>query len=165
MDACEAQGVEVPTWSSDGGFVTITFKRPFFKANTIETNGEDNRTSKQDNLRSTTAQVQKMILSMDESYMTMSKIMENMGFKHRTSFRENYFLPALEDGAIELLYPEQPNHPKQQYRLTEATKEWLNNNSVLSKSQKSTAGLNGFPTSEGKPAPARERRFEPLEVF
>ena len=102
---------------------------------------------------------------MDESYMTMSKIMENMGFKHRTSFRENYFLPVLEDGAIELLYPEQPNHPKQQYRLTEATKEWLNSNSDLSKSQKSTAGLNGFSTSEGKPAPARERRFEPLEVF
>ena len=47
----------MPTWSSDGGFVTITFKRPFFKANTIETNGEDNRTSKRDNLRSTTAQV------------------------------------------------------------------------------------------------------------
>ena len=26
MDACEAQGVEAPTWESDGGFVTITFK-------------------------------------------------------------------------------------------------------------------------------------------
>lgn len=145
MDACEAQGVEAPTWSSDGGFVTITFKRPYFKTSMIETEKEDNRTSKQGNLRSTSAQpplkfrpcsaqVQKMILSMDESYMTMSKIMENMGFKHRTSFRENYFLPALEDGAIELLYPEQPNHPKQQYRLTEAAKEWLNNNSDLSKS-------------------------------
>lgn len=70
---------------------------------------------------------------MDESYMTMSKIMENMGFKHRTSFRENYFLPALEDGAIELLYPELPNHPKQQYRLTETAKEWLKNNSDLFK--------------------------------
>lgn len=28
MDACKAQGVEAPTWRSDGGFVTITFKRP-----------------------------------------------------------------------------------------------------------------------------------------
>lgn len=28
MDACKAQGVEVPTWRSDGSFVTITFKRP-----------------------------------------------------------------------------------------------------------------------------------------
>lgn len=28
MDACKEQGVEAPTWRSDGGFVTITFKRP-----------------------------------------------------------------------------------------------------------------------------------------
>lgn len=145
MDACQAQGVEAPTWSSDGGFVTITFKRPNFASGTTKTDKEDKKATKEDKYRSTSAQpplkfrpysaqVQKMILSMDESYMTMSKIMENMGFKHRTSFRENYFLPALEDGAIELLYPEQPNHPKQQYRLTEAAKEWLNNNSDLSKS-------------------------------
>ena len=44
---------------------------------------------------------------MSEDYLTMNEIMSNMGFKHRTSFRENYFLPALEDGAIELQYPEQ----------------------------------------------------------
>lgn len=59
---------------------------------------------------------------MGEDYMTMSEIMSNMGFKHRTSFRENYFLLALKDGAIEPLYPEQPNHPKQKYRLTESVK-------------------------------------------
>lgn len=64
---------------------------------------------------------------MGEDYMTMSEIMSNMGFKHRTSFRENYFLLALKDGAIEPLYPEQPN-PKQKYRLTESVKKWLKNN-------------------------------------
>lgn len=57
-----------------------------------------------------------------------------MRLKHRTSFREKYFLPALEDGAIELQYPEQPKHPKQKYRLTEAAKEWLRNNIDSSKS-------------------------------
>lgn len=41
---------------------------------------------------------------MGEDYMIMSEIMSNMGFKHRTSFRENYFLLALKDGAIEPLY-------------------------------------------------------------
>lgn len=71
---------------------------------------------------------------MSEDYLTMNEIMSNMGFKHRTSFRENYFLPALEDGAIELQYPEQPKHPKQKYRLTEAAKEWLRNNIDSSKS-------------------------------
>ena len=59
--------------------------------------------------------------------MTMSELMESMGFSHRTSFRENYFKPALEDGAVEQLYPDQPNHPRQKYRLTEAAKEWKNN--------------------------------------
>lgn len=63
---------------------------------------------------------------MKEDYMTMKELMESMGFSHRTSFRENYFKPALEDDAIELLYPEQPNHPKQKYRLTEAAMEWKN---------------------------------------
>lgn len=57
MDACEAQGVEAPTWSSDGGFVTITFKRPYFETNTLKTDREDNRTSKQDKYRSSTVQV------------------------------------------------------------------------------------------------------------
>lgn len=57
-----------------------------------------------------------------------------MRFKHRTSFREKYFLPALEDGAIELQYPEQPKHPKQKHRLTEVDKEWLRNNIDSSKS-------------------------------
>lgn len=63
---------------------------------------------------------------MNDDYMTMSEIMESMGFSHRTSFRENYFKPALEDGAVELLYPDTPNHPQQKYRLTEAAKEWKN---------------------------------------
>ena len=71
---------------------------------------------------------------MGYGFMTMSEIMSNMGFKHRASFREHYFLPALEDGAVELQYPEQPKHPKQKYKLTEAAKEWLKNNSDPSKS-------------------------------
>lgn len=78
----------------------------------------------------TTTQVQEMILSMNEDYMTMNEIMFNMGFKHRTSFQENYFIPALENGAIEPLYPEHPNHPKQKYKLTESAIEWIKNNST-----------------------------------
>ncbi len=69
-----------------------------------------------------------MIFSMGEDYLTMSEIMANMGFKHRTSFRKSYFLPALADGALERLYPDQPNHPKQKYRLTEAAREWKETN-------------------------------------
>lgn len=60
------------------------------------------------------------------AYMTMSELMfmESMGFSHRTSFRENYFKPALEDYAVELLYPKQTKYPKQKYCLTEAAMGW-----------------------------------------
>lgn len=63
---------------------------------------------------------------MTEDYMALKDIMAKMGIKHRPTFRENYLNPALEEGAIERLYPEQPKHPKQKYRLTEAAKEWKN---------------------------------------
>ena len=61
---------------------------------------------------------------MNEEYMTMSELMECVGLKHRPTFRENYFLPAINDGAIELLYKDVPNHPKQEYSLTAKAKAW-----------------------------------------
>ena len=139
MDACRAQGVEEPVWCSDGGFVTVTFKRPIVTKSDTEQGeiparhrpGTDQVPTK---YRPSTDQVKKLIFSMGYGFMTMSEIMSNMGFKHRASFREHYFLPALEDGAVELQYPEQPKHPKQKYKLTEAAKEWLKNNSDPSKS-------------------------------
>lgn len=131
MDACKEQGVEAPTWRSDGGFVTITFKRPIVtKSDTEQREATTKHRPSTDQAptkyRPSTDQVQKMILSMGDGYMTMSEIMSNIGLKHRPSFRKNYFLPALAEGAIERLYPEQPNHPKQKYRLTESAKEWKN---------------------------------------
>lgn len=60
--------------------------------------------------------------------MTMTEIMNKCGMKSRMTFRENYVIPSLEDGAIERKYPDQPNHPKQQYRLTEKGLEWKDRN-------------------------------------
>lgn len=139
MDACEAQGVEAPTWSSDGGFVTITFKRPYFKTSTIETEKENNMTSKQDKYPLSTPQVppkcplstpqvEVLIKKMADSCMTMREMAEVCDIKDLKYFRESYITPALKDRVIERLYPNQPKHPKQQYRLSEAAKEWLKNN-------------------------------------
>lgn len=37
---------------------------------------------------------------MNEEYMTMSELLECVGLKHLTTYRENYLLSAIEDGAI-----------------------------------------------------------------
>ena len=61
---------------------------------------------------------------MGESYMSLKEIMGLFNLNSVKRFRENYLTPAIEDGALERLYPQQPKHPKQQYRLTESAKEW-----------------------------------------
>lgn len=74
-------------------------------------------------------QVELLIQKMGDSYMTMREMAEVCNIKDLKYFRESYITPALESGMIERLYPNQPKHPKQQYRLTEAAKEWIKNNS------------------------------------
>lgn len=60
--------------------------------------------------------------------MSMRDIADVCDIKDLKYFRESYIAPALEEGLIERLYPNQPKHPKQQYRLTETAKEWLTDN-------------------------------------
>ena len=42
------------------------------------------------------------------------------------NFSKEYLKPALETGLLEPIYPEQPSHPKQKYRLTDKGKKSLN---------------------------------------
>ena len=61
---------------------------------------------------------------MNAEYMSMNDIMANIGLKHRPTFRDKYFKPAINDGAIELLFPDQPKHRGQKYRLTKVALDW-----------------------------------------
>lgn len=128
--------MEAPTWCSDGDFVTITFKRPDFTSDTIETDKEDKKTTNEDKHplstpqappkhSLSTPQVKLLIQKMGDSYMSMRDIADVCDIKDLKYFRESYITPALEEGLIERLYPNQPKHPKQQYKLTETAKEWL----------------------------------------
>jgi ATP-dependent DNA helicase RecG len=66
--------------------------------------------------RSTSVEVQQLILIL-EGEMNRLKIQEKMGLIHEGNFRDNYLVPAIGEGLIEMKYP-QKNHPRQQYRLT-----------------------------------------------
>ena len=63
-------------------------------------------------------QVKDLIEALPTGYLSLSEMMVTCGKKSRTSFLENYVSPAIEGGYIERKYPDSPNHPKQQYRLT-----------------------------------------------
>ena len=132
MDACREQGVEEPLWRWNGGFVIVTFKRPSYELiiqeqdNTKDNLGGNNTLSTPQvplKYPPSTPQVESLIQKMGDSYMTMKEMAELCGIKDLKYFRESYITPALEVGTIERLYPH-PNHPKQQYRLTEVAKKW-----------------------------------------
>ena len=59
----------------------------------------------------------------DQDY-SIRELTELCGYADPKHFREGYIKPALAANAIERLYTDQPNHPKQKYRLTDAAKEW-----------------------------------------
>ncbi len=154
MDACREHGVEEPTWRWDGGFVIVTFKRPNKETISAELSSEQDTNAilvatKHDpstaqarpkyapstaqarpKYAPSTTQVKQIIKVMGDDYMVLSEIMTIFKLRSPKRFRENYLNPAIADGAVERLYPDQPKHPKQKYRLTEAAKAWKNSQTL-----------------------------------
>lgn len=61
---------------------------------------------------------------MSDDYIDVREMMKLCRIVRRKTMQDSYIAPALTDGSIERKYPEQPNHPKQMYRLTENAKSW-----------------------------------------
>lgn len=61
---------------------------------------------------------------MNDDYADVSDMMKLCGIVRRKTMHDSYIAPALADGGIERKYPEQPNHPRQMYRVTLKAKNW-----------------------------------------
>lgn len=75
--------------------------------------------------RPSTDQVLALVKILKERELSVKEIMDALELNHRPTFRTNYLHPALNEGFIIPLYPEQPSHPRQRYRLTEKGLELL----------------------------------------
>jgi predicted HTH transcriptional regulator len=60
----------------------------------------------------------KQLTQVLNGVMSRQEMQNALELKDRRNFRENYIDPALDQGYIELIHPENPNHPRQKYRLT-----------------------------------------------
>jgi predicted transcriptional regulator len=59
------------------------------------------------------------LLKVMKGEMNRKEILHALALKHTGNFRENYLEPTLKVELIERIYPNNPNHPRQKYRLTE----------------------------------------------
>lgn len=60
-----------------------------------------------------------------------------MELKHRPTFITNYLTPAIQNGFVTLLYPDNPKHPRQKYLLTVKGLAVLSTKSLTTSSAKS----------------------------
>lgn len=137
-DECTLAGVPRPEFEMSGGCFKATFRRNDYVADVSVGGQQDSsRTQVGPKWDSSRAQVgaehtpsssliAELVTVMPTGYCSVSQLMEICGKRNRKKFRENYILPALQNGMIERKYPETPNHPHQQYRLSERAIEWKN---------------------------------------
>ncbi|MCF8020627.1 MAG: Fic family protein [Vallitaleaceae bacterium] len=63
-----------------------------------------------------TEQVEKLLAIIGDKEYSTKELMELLGLKHRPTFRDNYLLPTLKLGYIEMTIPDKPNSSKQKYK-------------------------------------------------
>lgn len=73
---------------------------------------------KNENFLTDNEYILKLVSSIKEEFLSLHQIMTALGLKDRVSFRKVYLVPALEEGFIKMLHPENPKHPRQKYLLT-----------------------------------------------
>lgn len=78
----------------------------------------DNRTSTEQHTVQVTEQVRILLFALSSEQLSLKRLMEKIGLKHRPTFLENYINPAFKAGILKILYSDKPNHPRQKYLLT-----------------------------------------------
>ena len=63
--------------------------------------------------------IYKVVLAIQEATLKLSEIGEMIGLKHSGTIRDTYINPAIEEGYVTYLYPENPKRKGQAYYLTE----------------------------------------------
>ena len=67
-------------------------------------------------------QVKRLLTVLGKETLSSKELMMRLKLKHRPTFRDNYLLPAISFGLVEMTVPDKPNSSRQRYRATTATR-------------------------------------------
>lgn len=80
-----------------------------FQANTLQV---------PDKLPTSSPAILSLINTLGEQQLSIKEMLAVMNLKDRGNFMDNYLSPAMDEGFVEMLYPNNPRHPRQKYLLT-----------------------------------------------
>ena len=71
-----------------------------------------------DKLPTSSPAILSLIKTLGEQQLSIKEMLAVMNLKDRENFKDNYLSPAMTEGFVVMLYPNNPKHPKQKYLLT-----------------------------------------------
>ena len=71
-----------------------------------------------DKLPTSSPAIISLIKTLGEQQLSIKEMLAVMNLKDRGNFMDNYLLPAMNEGFVVMLYPNNPRHPGQKYLLT-----------------------------------------------
>ena len=98
--------------------VQPNFTAPTDTRTSTRTSNEQAPEQVQDLLRTSNALIIELIKVIGNEELSISKLMQKVGLKHRPNFLKYHLNPAINEGYVRLLYPQSPRHPRQKYLLT-----------------------------------------------
>ena len=63
--------------------------------------------------------IKKVVLAVRGNTISANEIMVSLQLKGEDNFRKRYLVPSMENGYVQMLYPDAPKRPDQAYYLTE----------------------------------------------
>ena len=123
IDECRRAGIPDPTFHTDGSSVWVVFRME--TARQAPDKHPTSTTQVPPKHHPSTTQVKTLIETVGENILSVTEMMKILQLNNRRYFTKEYLKPAVEQGLVEPIYPGQPKHPKQKYRLTEEGKTLL----------------------------------------
>jgi ATP-dependent DNA helicase RecG len=123
LQLCRDFGLREPEFKSENIFRTIIWRRSVHTGEpTGEVSGEATGEVSGEATGELSEEVRRVVLVIRGEVKRVD-IQELLQLKHQEYFRDHYLLPAIQSGYVEMTFPDNPNHPKQRYRLTPKGKE------------------------------------------
>ena len=115
VEFCTQKGLKQPEFRQGSGFEVVLFRKREQATPQVTPQATPQ----------VTPQVKKL-MEVLVGDMNRAEIQEKLSLTDREYVRLNYIQPALKQGLIEPLYPDNPTHPYQKYRLTEKANKLFN---------------------------------------
>lgn len=120
LERCNKAGLRTPEFIQDEDFLTILW-RPEKQATGQLTDHEADQVTAHETdhqIGLVSKPIRRLVMIIRGDTKTREEIMKIMHLTHRENFRLTYTAPAIADGYVAMLYPDNPKRKGQAYYLT-----------------------------------------------